>query len=614
MNSNNQNETPEGIVYFYYKDENGKEYSIDFGSEFKYNFDSKNNVLNVEKNINHIPFFYNENDSKVIQNLSLIVGANGSGKTTVLKKLIELCSSNMFFGSDEQVIIVHRTNLIYQVFISNTLKDVKIPHGYDSNIVDLSYKTNQSGFSKVSVGRNIPELASKYNLVLLSNVFDDFYLDQSSDLESSVANVFDLSLNARICSLHKEKKAQPNLSFFSTYKRQENDKLIKYINSKSYQELFPFDRAIKFIRCKENINNALSNSAIKQKNKFYNKFIKLSEDCLKTKLSKDNTKFVSIEYIARVILLFDFISISIIDKLDQSIENKLTEFFALFLKEESIDKSIEIGIELLNKIDSEVDSIWMKKVLDNLEGVSITSFNYDLRFDNFKDFQEFYLIFNQKTYYNQYEWFQYDFFGLSSGQLAILSLFANLYSIKDKIQSNNKKLLISIDEIDLYLHPQWQKQIISQFIKFCNTVFHDKKVQIIMTTNNAIPVSDVLKYNVVLLGQDQKQHLDNYRNTFGGNIFNLLNDTFFIQDGFIGEFAQMKIQELIDLLYEKDIMYLVEHMDEIEKRINLVGEDLIKNKLLEILEQRLSANLLSIKNTLNKLEDRISNLEQRKNE
>lgn len=61
MNSNNQNETPEGIVYFYYKDENGKEYSIDFGSEFKYNFDSKNNVLNVEKNINHIPFFYNEN-------------------------------------------------------------------------------------------------------------------------------------------------------------------------------------------------------------------------------------------------------------------------------------------------------------------------------------------------------------------------------------------------------------------------------------------------------------------------------------------------------------------------------------------------------------------------
>ena len=48
----------------------------------------------------------------------------------------------------------------------------------------------------------------------------------------------------------------------------------------------------------------------------------------------------------------------------------------------------------------------------------------------------------------------------------------------------------------------------------------------------------------------------------------------------------------------------VEKRDEIEKIISIIGEPVIKNKLLEILESRLRANLLTIKSDIDSLKKR----------
>ncbi|WP_286434537.1 AAA family ATPase [Myroides odoratimimus] len=282
----------------------------------------------------------------------------------------------------------------------------------------------------------------------------------------------------------------------------------------------------------------------------------------------------------------------------------------------TLEKVFDIDKEEID-IDTCLDKL---SILDkSLENVTISYDSETIFFDTIDSYKNFKNNFRNidDDVINKYSIFFNSLFsasfpGLSSGQLALFNLMSRLYSLKKETKLKDS-ILIMIDEVDLYLHPQWQKQILSSFIKLFNSEFKDKKIQLLMTTNNAIPVSDILRYNVTLLGDNKKQNFENYRNTFGGNIFNLLNDTFFIQDGFIGEFAQIKIQELIDILYEKDTTYLVEHMDEIVTRINLIGEDLIKNKLLEILEQRLKANLFSIKNNLDKLEERLSKLEQRNN-
>lgn len=669
MDTKNLNETPEGIVYFYYKDENGKEYSIDFGSEFKYNFDSKNNVLNVEKNVNHIPFFYNENDSKVIQNLSLIVGANGSGKTNLLFKIIEVLNTSM--PLDNYILIFKVENEFYInkgfslldpvindidkwwynpnkndlnssfIYLTNTFdyfsrqNILRSSHFYNLSTTELLklnqeikesewFNDNNNYLYDIEQNKKLLKLLSapdvpvffNFNKIFLVRIYKDT-VDPDDAIEEIKFFLLEDILYELSSQKNISKELREELVYIEEYFQNidnPRDFYIKNERDDDRQEFnFNINRVFEIAE-KESSENSLLKKALFLIDTLY----QISGKLYNIQIKRHD--YNSLEYFLLYNSFVQFISSLKTYRLEYFVDdanNILSLNASMDILINSLKDREDISeVYLLCKEDpafknlftNEICVIDFLRVLSNTESV----FGYiEYKIEETTKFREFLSFFN-KSLFNRYNSIVIHFSNLSSGQLAFLNLFARLYDIKYSLDKKDN-LTILIDEPELYLHPQWQKEVVLNYIKFCNTVFNDKKVQIIMTTNNAIPVSDVLKYNVVLLCQDQKQHFDNYRNTFGGNIFNLLNDTFFIQDGFIGEFAQMKIQELIDVLYEKDIMYLVEHMDEIEKRINLIGEDLIKNKLLEILEQRLSANLLSIKSTLNKLESRISNLENRKN-
>jgi hypothetical protein len=92
-----------------------------------------------------------------------------------------------------------------------------------------------------------------------------------------------------------------------------------------------------------------------------------------------------------------------------------------------------------------------------------------------------------------------------------------------------------------------------------------------------------------------QDNLDDHLQTFAANVHALLSDSFFITNGHIGDFANGKISEVIDLLVNKPLNQITSKRKYIESVINIIGEDVIRNKLLELLERRLRANLLSIK-------------------
>lgn len=609
----------DGLLYLYYFEDN-KEQSIDFGSQYKFTFDHNSNTLYVEDNPHYIPEFYNTKGVKNIQNLSLLVGANGSGKTKLLRRIIgSMGSYNMIyeFLSDSIAFFVIRIRNKNHIVIDKEY-EIKIKSKENFEFLDAKTAWNL--------------IDTNYNLILLSNVFDSFHRDH---MLTSFNSVTDLTTSDRyqeqfdfVEKQHKRKGSDKKRYEGKLIGQQKDfDEIVNLLfSNEDIDFLFKYKKSIDFTRNLKLLVSRLQHikgraddtEIVSSLNVFIN-FIESFDKEFEGIPDRYSRNDFNITYIKKTLILF-FYGIAYIHLTSRTNENSSNWSNVPFknhntdnYSEESIDESLKKLEDYIKEI-LEQDFLYeiisgLFKLIDDSE--SIIPDHTGLQFQDIKIFKEAFDL--CKKVDSQYNYFTFKISGISSGEYAALILFSRLYGWKQEKEEESNILLL-VDEVDLYLHPQWQKQIISRFIEFCNTVLHDKKVQIIMTTNNAIPVSDVLKYNVVLLGQDKKQHFDNYRNTFGGNIFNLLNDTFFIQDGFIGEFAQMKIQELIDMLYEKDIMYLVEHMDEIEKHINLVGEDLIKNKLLEILEQRLSANLLSIKRTLNGLEERISNLEKRKNE
>lgn len=146
---------------------------------------------------------------------------------------------------------------------------------------------------------------------------------------------------------------------------------------------------------------------------------------------------------------------------------------------------------------------------------------------------------------------------LSAGQEAILNQFMELYEGLAKVSKPN--LLINIDEGELYLHPEWQRQyldlvisFLEYFIKRNETI---KCAQLILTSHSPFIASDIPQFNLVFLLREENKSENTrprvkvissqeHRATFGGNIFDLYSDSFFVKD-FFGVFASKWIKEAL---------------------------------------------------------------------
>ena len=147
-----------------------------------------------------------------------------------------------------------------------------------------------------------------------------------------------------------------------------------------------------------------------------------------------------------------------------------------------------------------------------------------------------------------------NFFRLSSGEKTLLSYFANIVGRVNElldIQSEdatynnlkNRTFMILIDEVELHLHPEWQRNFIKYINDFFQTSHVGIKFQFIIATHSPFVVSDIYDQNVIYLGE-----ADRGTKTFGGNIFDIFKDDFYVTNT-IGAFSESVIQELSEFLY-----------------------------------------------------------------
>ncbi len=269
-------------------------------------------------------------------------------------------------------------------------------------------------------------------------------------------------------------------------------------------------------------------------------------------------------------------------------------------------------IEFIYVLDS-LDSSWT--VLKNSKRLII-----ELNKDNITiltKFINFYYAINFWGYYN-FRWLnglEEDRRILSSGEESMIKMYSRFYSIFSdidndefiKINKKNKSILILMDEPEIYLHPEWQVKLISNLIEYFNEIYKGYNVQLIITSNTPFLISDLPSDNVILLEKVKLMDSKNFQvkicentlsKTFGQNIHTLLKKSFFMETTF-GEFSRKKIKEVIEVLNSNEKMTENKRND-IEKIINILGEPLIKNKLLEMFNSK-----LDIKSQIKKKEEQI---------
>ena len=187
--------------------------------------------------------------------------------------------------------------------------------------------------------------------------------------------------------------------------------------------------------------------------------------------------------------------------------------------------------------------------------------------------------------YNKFMLYDYEdkkgrkFSDLSHGEKSIYAQFIIMYDIV----KNRNDILFAVDEPDLSLHPEWQRRYIHEFMNTFSK--EDKKLHLVFTSHSPFLLSDIPKQSIIFLDKDKDGNckvvdgLKEKKQTFGANIHTLLSDSFFMEDGFMGEFAKGKINEIIEFFDNKNELYS-ENKERLYQIINAIGEPFLKEKLL----------------------------------
>ena len=182
------------------------------------------------------------------------------------------------------------------------------------------------------------------------------------------------------------------------------------------------------------------------------------------------------------------------------------------------------------------------------------------------------------------------FHGMSSGEKQkIYSLNSIIYHLKniDSVHKNGKKnkekrmqvydtINLVLDEIELYYHPDSQKDIINDLLKFIKDAKYKfiNNINVIFLTHSPFILSDIPHQNILKLDRGNKKDYNKADKTFGANIYSLLDDAFYM-DNTIGQFAEKKMKWVLNELQ----MGNKEVQEKLLQIIELIGEPMIKGTI-----------------------------------
>ena len=268
-------------------------------------------------------------------------------------------------------------------------------------------------------------------------------------------------------------------------------------------------------------------------------------------------------------------------------EKSVLKIFGNFIIEE---KSLEYLNEIKNVIDNINTNVKFNKNLgDECLYLCTTEKDFLDKVEKIYAKENFYLV--ARIFDFSYSQSLEGVSMLSSGELEFLNLFSRLYdAFTPKAENVGIPQIIILDESEIGLHPAWQLEYVSFIIDFFDGLkkanILTNSVQIIMATHSPIMLSDIPKCCTICLTKDHTI-IDEQKETFGNNVFELYRHSFLMTNGLVGKFAQEKIRNLnydIDSEIEKkegDSNYSIsdEKMLNLQIQVDMIGDVGLKKYL-----------------------------------
>lgn len=148
--------------------------------------------------------------------------------------------------------------------------------------------------------------------------------------------------------------------------------------------------------------------------------------------------------------------------------------------------------------------------------------------------------------------------GLSSGEVSFLHTFSNLYHTINTLTKKRgaENLIILLDEVDLYLHPEWQRNFFTMLLTFLKKYQFSVKIQLIISTHSPVIASDFLPTDIVTLEKKEGNQIvagEISEIGYGATIDNFMTNGFFLK-ATIGDKTLKTIDFLLRNRENKKIM------------------------------------------------------------
>lgn len=555
--------------------------SITFCSQFKGSFDGKS--LNIDKNYDYLADYYDGVD------ISAIIGKNGSGKTSVLD-FIE--TSTSYSESIGFIVWFREKDSCYTIQSVNHKFDFKININIPGSLTcitstgigDLAssfkdcIKESRLSYLKVNNVNEFqfyPELKRNNNFVVdysMSNINRSsakktefmqrlfYFLNSDAWTESRDTRI---AYKFTLKSISKSVYLQIERDF-------KDDRLTKYISTR-FRKWNDYDDSIvtkdfdvdlfysknmddSFTKLKQRLQSITSCGFhlsplfenINQAITFSNIFTLINSTYRELEISELLKKFINIEFCFFLLYSENIIT----NDIGSIIETAYSESKLYIDNKRSDDDfsdysetSHEDFTSLLSKIKLGLDSYsdlsgFLYESLGNIKGISSNSFSVN---DASYLSEIHHKIEHMKNWLNGN--IVYGWEGFSSGELARIGLFSLIYDYL--IHCEDRYTLIVIDEVDLYLHPEWQRTFVSELIKMIKRIQMEERVQIIITSHSPLIIGDFLPEDIISLKVINGRTIIDKSLGFGTKLSDTYLDGMHLESTY-GEHSRYKLQTLID--------------------------------------------------------------------
>lgn len=180
-------------------------------------------------------------------------------------------------------------------------------------------------------------------------------------------------------------------------------------------------------------------------------------------------------------------------------------------------------------------------------------------------------------------------------------------SAEDCVKYRNCCLIM--DEVELCFPPEYQRTFLNNLITMINAFGLNKDfcINILLATHSPFILSDIPKNNILYLKDGRPTLKDNFINPFGANINDILLQSFFLDNGFMGAFAQEKINSLTKFLTgDTDSDRSEWTLEKADKFIELIGDELVATQLRILRAKKCSNESSAYKKWLESELERIS--------